>query len=292
MPRRARPRPSCCRKPSSRRRPSPNASGCACRAGAPPRPEIRLDGAERTVALVEELARRPPRPGGRASLVPIGRRSTMCSAAPPAKAGPSQSGGATTMPSPRPRRSTGCSRSRARVRRFRSPSPPFRRGVERSLMRTPRRRAAGARRSCMVSPTSTTPRPARRRPSSARIARSRRSPRDADAGLRLARDGVPGKLLPVFVPPWNRIAPALLPLLSRSAIAASRAFGDRRSARARAGLRQINTHIDPIDWRGSRGLLPEAAIVARLAAAIAARLRRRRRRRRADRPPDPSPRPR
>src|SRR3954470_9709998 len=30
--------------------------------GAPPRPEIRLDGAERSIALVEELARRPPHP--------------------------------------------------------------------------------------------------------------------------------------------------------------------------------------------------------------------------------------
>ena len=62
MSRRARPRPAVCRKPSSRPRPSPNASGCSLRRGSPPRPEIRLDGAERSVALVEELARRPPRP--------------------------------------------------------------------------------------------------------------------------------------------------------------------------------------------------------------------------------------
>ena len=75
------------------------------------------------------------------------------------------------------------------------------------------------------------------------------------------------------MPPWNRIAPELSAAASGSRLSrlldASGIAARREPA---PGLRQINTHIDPIDWRGGRGLLPEDAIVARLAAAIAARL--------------------
>ena len=99
MSRRARPRPASAGSRSSHPGPSPNASECSLRAGrrrdrrsgstAPnePSPWSRISAGGRTVPRSRRL-------------LPIGRRSTMCSAAPPAKTGPSQSGGATTMPSP------------------------------------------------------------------------------------------------------------------------------------------------------------------------------------------------
>jgi predicted glycosyltransferase len=79
-------------------------------------------------------------------------------------------------------------------------------------------------------------------------------------------------LVPVFVPPWNRIAPELVQRLPAIGYRGLSTFG-RRAARTPApGLVQVNTHHDPTDWRGSRGLLPPEALIRQLAAAVAARV--------------------
>ena len=49
-------------------------------------------------------------------------------------------------------------------------------------------------------------------------------------------------------------------------------FAGRAARAATPGLRQANTHVDPIDWHGTRGLAPTDTIIAQLAAAISARL--------------------
>ncbi len=57
------------------------------------------------------------------------------------------------------------------------------------------------------------------------------------------------RALPVLVPPWNRIGGEIVPLLGRLGFAALSVYG-------RAGpapLPLVNTHIDIIDWHGSRG---------------------------------------
>jgi hypothetical protein len=77
---------------------------------------------------------------------------------------------------------------------------------------------------------------------------------------------------PVFVPPWNRIAPATAARLPHLGLAGLSTFGPRRHARPAPGLVQANTHVDPVDWRGSRGYAGDDRT---LAAAIA-HLRRRR----------------
>lgn len=71
---------------------------------------------------------------------------------------------------------------------------------------------------------------------------------------------------PVFVPPWNRIDPALAPLLPELGFRGLSTHGPARLATA--ALTQANTWIDPIDWRGSRALLPVPAILAQLVAAV------------------------
>lgn len=58
---------------------------------------------------------------------------------------------------------------------------------------------------------------------------------------------------PVLVPPWNRIAPHLLPLLPELGFRGLSGLGSRRRENAMPGLRQNNVHIDPIDWRGRYG---------------------------------------
>jgi hypothetical protein len=60
----------------------------------------------------------------------------------------------------------------------------------------------------------------------------------------------PGQLQPVFVPPWNRLAPDCLPAMPDLGLTAVSTFGARGSYWAAPGLAALNTHIDPIDWHG------------------------------------------
>jgi hypothetical protein len=70
-------------------------------------------------------------------------------------------------------------------------------------------------------------------------------------------------LLPVLVPPWNRIDAGLLPLLPRLGYAAVSTFKPRPAREAAPGLIVLNTHIDIIDWPGTRAFCgDEAAITA------------------------------
>ncbi len=57
--------------------------------------------------------------------------------------------------------------------------------------------------------------------------------------------------VPIYVPPWNRLAPELVHLLPKAGFRGISARG--RVSEAREGLRRINIHLDIIDWRGSRG---------------------------------------
>ena len=45
-------------------------------------------------------------------------------------------------------------------------------------------------------------------------------------------------------------------------------FKSRTAATAAPGLVQVNTHIDPINWRGDRSLVSPAALLADLAEAL------------------------
>jgi hypothetical protein len=65
---------------------------------------------------------------------------------------------------------------------------------------------------------------------------------------------------PILTPPWNRIAPALVPRLGEAGLDGLSVFGARPED---AGPTVTNTHIDFIDWRGSRGFAgAEAALGA------------------------------
>jgi hypothetical protein len=95
---------------------------------------------------------------------------------------------------------------------------------------------------------------------------------EAAAALSMARDLLGAKLLPVFVPPWNRIAPSLISRLQGSGYEAVSTFRDRPASNPVEGLMQINTHIDPIDWHGTRSLAEPEDIVSILAGAVERRV--------------------
>lgn len=97
---------------------------------------------------------------------------------------------------------------------------------------------------------------------------------EAGQSLRLLQSLFPADILtPIFVPPWNRIAPALSAALPAAGYRGLSTFGDRKAPEAAPGLIQINTHIDPIDWHGSRSLADSAAMIGNLAETVMRRIR-------------------
>jgi len=90
---------------------------------------------------------------------------------------------------------------------------------------------------------------------------------ELEHGRALLRDAFGAAFLAVLVPPWNRIEPALIARLGAFGFCGLSTFG-RRQNEAAAGLPQVNTHLDPIDWRGSRLFIGETAALERLCTAL------------------------
>ncbi|KAA2238284.1 glycosyl transferase family 28 [Salinarimonas soli] len=91
--------------------------------------------------------------------------------------------------------------------------------------------------------------------------------RDTVRALRLTRAAFPHAVVPVFVPPWNRIDPALAQRCADLGFHAVSTF--RRAAPHGPGLLPLETHLDPVDWRGGRGLVDPDHLIRGLAADIA-----------------------
>ncbi|MCG7518587.1 polysaccharide deacetylase family protein [Ruegeria sp. Ofav3-42] len=73
------------------------------------------------------------------------------------------------------------------------------------------------------------------------------------------------QLCPMFVPPWNRIAPEVVNELPAAGYRILSTATPRTSPQAAPALEQINTHLDPIDWRGTRGLAAPETLIAKTA---------------------------
>ncbi|HEX6092735.1 MAG TPA: polysaccharide deacetylase family protein [Dongiaceae bacterium] len=74
-------------------------------------------------------------------------------------------------------------------------------------------------------------------------------------------------LLPVLVPPWNRIAPAVRSSLPGIGLSYTSTYGPR----TRGDRQAVNTHADIIDWHRGRGFVGEDAALALIAGHLAAR---------------------
>jgi len=70
------------------------------------------------------------------------------------------------------------------------------------------------------------------------------------------------KAVPIFVPPWNRMAPEAAALLPQSGFRAISALG--RERKPHEHVQTINVHLDIIDWRGSRGGRNPADLISEL----------------------------
>jgi hypothetical protein len=78
------------------------------------------------------------------------------------------------------------------------------------------------------------------------------------------------RALPVLVPPWNRIAPLLVPTLPEIGFRGLSTFGARPRIEPVKGLLQVNTHLDLMDWRGNRSFVGKEAALATLVRALGA----------------------
>jgi hypothetical protein len=83
----------------------------------------------------------------------------------------------------------------------------------------------------------------------------------------------PERLVPMFVPPWNRIAPEVVECLGKAGFSALSRFGPAPDVPF-GSVAEINTHIDIMDWRGSRGCKDHDVLARLLAEALAQSLAR------------------
>jgi hypothetical protein len=84
-----------------------------------------------------------------------------------------------------------------------------------------------------------------------------RSADDLEADLIRGRDRITALFdaaaARVFVPPWNRIGASGIAALATLGYRALSTFGPEPSPRAAPGIALVNTHVDIIDWKGTRG---------------------------------------
>ncbi len=80
------------------------------------------------------------------------------------------------------------------------------------------------------------------------------------------------QLLAMFVPPWNRIDDSVVRELAGQGYAALSTFTPR-AGRLNSSLVQINTHIDPIHWRGGGGLADPEGLISLVVQNLSARRR-------------------
>ncbi len=73
------------------------------------------------------------------------------------------------------------------------------------------------------------------------------------------------RAVPLLVPPWNRIAQPLLGHLTSLGYEALSVFGPERED---TPVRLVNTHVDVIDWKGTRGGRPMDILYAEAAARL------------------------
>jgi len=92
----------------------------------------------------------------------------------------------------------------------------------------------------------------------------------AAARQRFARQAG-ARFLPVLAPPWNRFKRSLAAGLASAGLHGLSGYGARSGAEAAPGIKQVNTHVDIIDWHGTRGFTGEEAALRLAIRHLAAR---------------------
>jgi hypothetical protein len=87
---------------------------------------------------------------------------------------------------------------------------------------------------------------------------------DLRLGQQILQKHFSQRFTPVLVPPWNRIDQRIVKALPSIGFTGLSTMRVRRNAWPVTGLRQVNSHLDPINWRhkgGFVGLYPAIAVL-------------------------------
>lgn len=71
----------------------------------------------------------------------------------------------------------------------------------------------------------------------------------------------PEQFVAVMVPPWNRIDARVVALLADSGLNGLSTLGPRKQKNPAAGLKQVNVHLDIIDWKNKRYFIGDDACI-------------------------------
>jgi len=83
-------------------------------------------------------------------------------------------------------------------------------------------------------------------------------------GLELLQDVFADQFTSVLVPPWNRIEARTYPLLSQSGFRGLSSMWARKAEFPAENLLQVNTHLDPVNWRQDRGFIEEQQAISHI----------------------------
>lgn len=72
------------------------------------------------------------------------------------------------------------------------------------------------------------------------------------------------QFVPVLVPPWNRIETRSYPLIQAAGLIGISTMWARKESHPAPGLLQVNTHMDPVNWREDRGFIDESTAIGYL----------------------------
>jgi hypothetical protein len=101
------------------------------------------------------------------------------------------------------------------------------------------------------------------------------SPQAAAARLAAARERLAAwagdRFVPALAPPWNRLPETLVSQLGAAGFCGLSRFGARARAQSATSLRQVNTHVDLIDWHAGRGFVGEEAALGTAVRHLAAK---------------------
>ena len=94
---------------------------------------------------------------------------------------------------------------------------------------------------------------------------------DLQRGLASMRECFGAEFCAVLVPPWNRIDDDVIGGLAEAGFRGLSTHKARRSAWPAKGLLQVNTHLDPVHWRGNNGFIGVYPAIAILVQHLVAR---------------------
>jgi len=87
---------------------------------------------------------------------------------------------------------------------------------------------------------------------------------DLIAGRRQLSTAFGIRFLPVLVPPWNRVESRIYSSLVNAGFTGLSTMWSRKTTYPASGILQVNTHLDPINWRQDRGFIGESIALGQI----------------------------